>query len=368
MAMPNAASITINFDNHINKVVYSTAEWTTSGQEVRTAIVDGSTGKFTVTLDSGYVLDTVTLEDDFSEATLSDKTDTSFDLLFGNSNGGTITLTSKLGGGSSMSKSYDLSTSSKWASLSDGDHVVQLKAKGTGFGDSSFSNSVTVAKGSSMPNKGDIITLDSKQYRVLKVNGTVAEVLCMYDSTASQTFNVPENSNVYAGADIDTHCNDTFYGALSASIKSAIVDKTFTQDSWLKSFSIPTEEHYTGTYESGNYYLTLSNVAFGASITRHCYCLSVQDVLDYLDATTSMGTSDTTLTDTNIWQMFWGVSALQNSNIWLRSAYASSVDYAFRVGGYVGILVYDSVDSSGAVRPAFQVDLSKVEWTPAGDN
>lgn len=46
-----------------------------------------------------------------------------------------------------MSKSYDLSTSTKWANLADGDHVVKLRAKGTGFGDSSFSNSVTVKKG-----------------------------------------------------------------------------------------------------------------------------------------------------------------------------------------------------------------------------
>lgn len=46
-----------------------------------------------------------------------------------------------------MSKSYDLSTSTKWANLADGDHVVKLRAKGAGFGTSSFSNSVTVTKG-----------------------------------------------------------------------------------------------------------------------------------------------------------------------------------------------------------------------------
>ena len=43
--------------------------------------------------------------------------------------------------------SIDLSTSTKWANLADGDHVVKLKARGTGFGSSSFSNSVTVRKG-----------------------------------------------------------------------------------------------------------------------------------------------------------------------------------------------------------------------------
>ena len=45
--------ITINFDSHINKVVYSTVEWTrnfewtTSGQKVGTAIIDGSTVEWT---------------------------------------------------------------------------------------------------------------------------------------------------------------------------------------------------------------------------------------------------------------------------------------------------------------------------------
>ena len=63
-----------------------------------------------------------------------------------------------------MSKSYDLSTSTKWANLADGDHVVKLRAKGAGYGSSSFSNSVTVKKGSAMPVKGDLITIETKQY------------------------------------------------------------------------------------------------------------------------------------------------------------------------------------------------------------
>lgn len=45
-------------------------------------------------------------------------------------------------------KSYDLSTSSKWAALSDGEHTVQIVAKGTGYMDSAKSTSVTVTKGS----------------------------------------------------------------------------------------------------------------------------------------------------------------------------------------------------------------------------
>lgn len=98
---PAIAFITINFDSHISKVTYSGVEWTASGQSQQTAIVDGSTGVFTVTLDSGYVLDTVTLGSDFENTTLSAKTDTSFSLLFGNTSGGTITITSKQSSSSS---------------------------------------------------------------------------------------------------------------------------------------------------------------------------------------------------------------------------------------------------------------------------
>ena len=72
-----------------------------------------------------------------------------------------------------MSKSYDLSTNSKWANLADGDHVVKLKAKGAGYGTSSFSNSVTVTKG----------TVISKNW---KFNGTAAA----FPQKTMQTYDV----------------------------------------------------------------------------------------------------------------------------------------------------------------------------------
>lgn len=216
-----------------------------------------------------------------------------------------------------------------------------------------------------MPVKGDIITMDSRQYRVLKTEGTVAEVLCMYDANSSIEFDTNSNyNNTYAGKNIDTYCNNTFYSGLPAAMKSAIVDKTFTQDSWERSNSVPTQSHYTGKYGSSTYYLTLSNASYGTSITRHCYCLSIQDVLDYLEATTSMGTSDTTLTDTNIWQMFWDVTTGQGDKyIWLRSANSSNPDFAFYVDGFYGSFYYIDVNDTNAARPAFQIDLSKISWS-----
>lgn len=265
-----------------------------------------------------------------------------------------------------MSKSYDLSTSTKWANLADGDHVVKLRAKGAGYGSSSFSNSVTVKKSSIvMPVKGDIITLDSKQYRVLKVDGSVAEVLSMYDVSIQKFDTNSSYNNTYAGKNIDTYCNSIFYSGLSSAMKTAIVDKTFTQDSWSRVNSAPTSSHYIGYDIDGDlYYLVLANAVYGESITRHCYCLSVQDVLDYLECTTLMGTSDTTLTGTNVLQMFWNVTAPQTRNfIWLRSASSGNSANVLYASGRYGYLDNNYVGNSLAVRPAFQIDLSKIEWT-----
>lgn len=143
---PAIAFITINFDSHISKVTYSGVEWTASGQTQQTAIVDGSTGVFTVTLDSEYVLDTVTLGSDFDNTTLSAKTDTSFSLLFGNTAGGTITITSKK---ATSQVSIDLTTLSGWGNVADGQHSIQVVAKADNYRDSEKSTAVSFTKGSS---------------------------------------------------------------------------------------------------------------------------------------------------------------------------------------------------------------------------
>ena len=263
--------------------------------------------------------------------------------------------------------SVDVSTLAGWSSLADGSHNITVVAKADGYRDSEPSAAVSVEKLPAvvMPVKGDIITLDSKQYRVLKINGSVAEVLAMYDANSKIAFDSSSDKNTYAGKSLDTYCNSTFYSGLSAAMKNAIVDKTFTQDSWKRDSSAPTPSHYTGKYGSkAYYYLTLVNAAFGTSITRHCYVLSVQDVLDYLNATTSMGISDTTLTDTNIWEMFWNqTTAPGTSFLWLRSASASTSDKAFIANGYGVGLDQDYANSSDTARPAFQIDLSKIAWS-----
>lgn len=265
-----------------------------------------------------------------------------------------------------MSKSYDLSTSSKWANLADGEHVVKLRAKGTGYGTSSFSNSVTVTKGSTMPVKGDLITIESKQYRVLKTSGSVAEVLSMYDAKKSQRFALSEN--VYSNSDLDNYISNEFYNSLSTDLKNAIVIKNFRQDSWYTGNKDGAIAKYNGSYNTtNNYTLSLISTTFGDSISRNCYALSCQDVIDYLEVTTSMSSSNTTLTSENVWKMFWNqTTAPDNYSVWLRSAYSGYYDSAIYVDSGNGKLDRYTVATTRAVRPAFQIDLSKIEWTPVG--
>ena len=149
--IPAMGHITMIFDSHISAVNSRspmTLNWTSSGETQDSAAIDGTTYTFDVILTSGYVIDTVVLSDtEESLGKLTGTTDTTFSILAGM--GGitqTITITSKQ---ATVSKSYDLSTSSKWSALSDGEHTVQIVAKGTGYRDSAKSTSVTVTKGGS---------------------------------------------------------------------------------------------------------------------------------------------------------------------------------------------------------------------------
>lgn len=218
---------------------------------------------------------------------------------------------------------------------------------------------------SEMPIKGDLITIENKQYRVLKINKTIAEVLAMYNSTTSQKFDTSGDSNVYANSSLDVYLSQTFYNSLSSAIQNAIVAKTFQQDSWKWSGGSSAIANYAGTYQTtNNYTMSLMSTTYGSSISRKCYVLSCQDVIDYLGVTTSMGSADTTLTSENVWKMFWNQTTSPGSTYpWLRSAYADFSYIAFYVYGVLGYLNYTNVYKSNAVRPAFQIDLSKIEFT-----
>ena len=215
--------------------------------------------------------------------------------------------------------------------------------------------------GSLYPEKGEIISMDlngdgtNEQYLVLNCSGSLAEVLARvnYGNAAFAS-----SGQVYEGGSLDTMLNTTYYNTLSATAKAAIVDRTFKQDSWY--WNTSGDPDYHGVYNSNNthYDISLANASFGNEITRHVYALSVQDVIDYLEVTTSMTYDDTTLNMANVQEMF----NITSGYVWLRSAYAGSASYAMYVSGDYGSVNDNGVTISNGARPAFQIDLSQVTW------
>lgn len=213
--------------------------------------------------------------------------------------------------------------------------------------------------------KGEIITMNldgtDKQYRVLKVDGNVAEVLSMSDGLSSAFDS--NNFNFYSTKTLDIYLNNTYYNTLTSTAKEAIVDKTFRQDSWY--FDSSGNPSYRGVRTNGNYQISLATATYGAEITKHIYALSVQDIIEYLEVTPEMSYENTTLTTTNLWKMFWDDEVAHSGiYIWTQSAFAGVSTRAFNVSGPGGRLDYGDANAIQAVRPAFQIDLTKIEWTP----
>lgn len=219
-----------------------------------------------------------------------------------------------------------------------------------------------------LTSKGDIITIEGKQYRVLNTNGAVAEVLAMYDASTSQKYNSTQEFVTfpsgkkglkYQGSDLDTYLNETFFATLSATMQAAIVEKVVNQDLWDDSSSTPSNQAYY-TF-NGGFVKYFYNVGEGTVEVgnRKIYALSITEFFNYLRLN-AYGE----FTNTDISQLFWNTDATTTNyeNIWLRTASPYYLASAYYVTNTYSL--NDTYHNTGyAVRPAFQIDLSKIAWS-----
>ena len=146
--VPAKSQVTVVFDSHITKVENTYGSVTTSGDTLTTSdAINPET--FTVTLEDGYVIDTVVLDNGDAElaGSLGSIGETSFTVYPGYGGiGGTITITSKI---PTPKQTIDVSTLAGWANLATGNHQITIKTKASGYADSAASNAVTVSKAAS---------------------------------------------------------------------------------------------------------------------------------------------------------------------------------------------------------------------------
>lgn len=224
----------------------------------------------------------------------------------------------------------------------------------------------------SIISKGSIVNLDldgngDKQYRVLKCNGNVCKVLGMWDdftskyneTSATTDFN-GTTAQKYEGSTLDTYLNTTWYNTLSSEAKNAIVPENVVQYcyKYYDEPNTPNTPTYTYQYQFNWSNLDYNNADNIGNVTvgeRNVFALDLKDIFDYFEKVCI--TSDELMT------MFWNSTTAVSKYLWLRSSYAVLSDSAWGVEGYGGLLNGFGVAGSRVVRPALNLDMSKIQYT-----
>ena len=203
-----------------------------------------------------------------------------------------------------------------------------------------------------MPKKGDIIKFDlgskmipysktKDQYRVLKVEGNNAFVVAMW---GLYEVNFSEKDNLYRTSNIDKLLEQGLYKTCNAKVKKAIV----VQKQLKQSFYGWADEYF----DEETFPLYVGELQKEKLVgKRHIYLLDIKDIQEYFNF------EEFSAVELKVMLFSGGYGWC-----WLRSAYASYASYAWNVDGYYGYVDCHGISRTFAVRPAFVIDLSKIEW------
>ena len=221
------------------------------------------------------------------------------------------------------------------------------------------------------PVKGSIVKMNldgtERQYRVLSVNGNVCKVLGMWDdftsaynSTSTTTTFGSTTAQKYEGSTLDTYLNTTWYNTLTGTAKAAIIPENVVQHcyQYYDEPNTPNTPTYTYQYQydwSDSDYENANDVGNVTVGNRNVFALDLKDIFDYFDKVCI--TSDELMT------LFWNSTAKVSKYLWLRSSNAAYSNRAWGVSGSYGDLGYADVAASRVVRPALNLDMSKIQYT-----
>lgn len=230
---------------------------------------------------------------------------------------------------------------------------------------------VKVASDPPIVPKGTLININldgtERQYRILSVNGNVCKVLGMfndligvYNSTSTTTDFNGTIAQKYEGSTLDTYLNTTWYNTLSTEAKNAIVPENVIQYcyKYYDTPNTPNTPTYTYQYQynwSDSDYENAKNMGNVTVGDRNVFALDLKDIFDYF--------GKVCITSNELMTMFFNQTTAVSKDLWLRSSDAASSGDAWYVHGAYGLLLNRPVAGRGIVRPAFNIDLSKIEWS-----
>ena len=188
-----------------------------------------------------------------------------------------------------------------------------MNSSGIGFGGSSGGGGTKPEQTVNLTT-GQKITIAGKEYTVIECNGTQCKVLAT--DTFQHRFD-DNRSNNYATSTVATYLDNDYYNNLNPKVQNAIVETAIQQEDLLKG--------------------TLKDVGI-----HKVFIPSWDEVTKVYDPTTNQLKA-----------------YAPNGYTWLRDAVDSEVLYVDNYGGFGDVLP----NFSYFVRPAFVLDLSKVEYT-----
>nr|DAH09446.1 MAG TPA: hypothetical protein [Caudoviricetes sp.] len=202
------------------------------------------------------------------------------------------------------------------------------------------------------------------------INGNVAKLLGMSDISTLQKYNATSKTGTftngttgqsYAGSDLDTYLNTTWYNTLTSTVKAAIVPESRTQYmyQYYDKPNTPNTPTYTYQYQYNWSDSDYENANLTDSIligNRNIFVLDLKDIFDYF--------GKVCITSNELIELWTNqTSAVSGKYWWLSSADADHPDGAWYMTGALGSLTGGDVDNANAVRPAFNLDLSKINFT-----
>lgn len=185
---------------------------------------------------------------------------------------------------------------------------------------------------------GSILEIEGTQYIVLEKQGNNQALVMTASSIGKKKFQSTDradgqNQNTYEGSEIDNYLENEWYNSLSSTMKASIQATNIKQASYAMYYD-PDSKQETGY--NGQVYNTIS---------RHAFLPSVDEIGKVVD-----------LKNPDKVQAF-----LNGTNIWTRDSYHGDANYAEYLGSGAGSLNIFGVYNTYGVRPAFVIDLTKVQ-------
>lgn len=181
-----------------------------------------------------------------------------------------------------------------------------------------------------------------------------------YNETGTTTTFGSTTAQKYEGSILDTYLNTTWYNTLSSEAKNAIVPENVVQYcyQYYDKPNTPNTPTYTYQYQynwDNSDYENANNVGNVTVGERNVFALDLKDIFDYI--------GKVCITSDELMTMFWNSTTKVFKYPWLRSSSADNSFTAWYVSGSGGLLNFSDVVNNRVVRPALNLDMSKIEWS-----